>query len=309
MTCTCPKCKTDIEFDVVSILAEGHLQKCTACQANVEVRKESFAKRALYKSPEIYCAECGNNPGPSIYCQSCHAIYPDILTVATASSAKRQLDKIFASLKKLNYKFKPQSSHKSYTLDDLAAAPAAGKKAKTSIKLPGTTAQLAITLVLLLGVFIAGGYFWYQDKIATEYSRNYVKVLYGVKGARDLNITLSTSLVANWKSGGVSALSANELKVAASSHKDVAAMVGRLGKVPKQFTASNDALKKLLDSYEKLYTTTTSHPISADIYADNVKKMDGEFVKSARELKASMPEKIADLFNASKAKYKPLQDF
>jgi hypothetical protein len=308
MTCTCPKCKSDIEFDVVTIPEEGHLQKCTACQTNVEVRKESFAKRALYKSPEIYCAECGNNPGPSIYCQSCHAIYPDILTVATASTAKRQLDKIFASLKKLNYKFKSHPSHKSHGIEDILT-PTTGKKAKSAIKLPGTTAQLAFTLVLLLSVIIAGGYYWYQDKIATEYSQNYVKVLYGVKGARDLNITLSTRLAANWKGGGVSALSANELKVAASSHKDVATLAGRLGKVPKQFTASNDALKKLLDSYEKLYTATTSHPISADIYADTVKKMDSEFVKSARELKASMPEKIADLFNASKAKFKSLQDF
>lgn len=306
MTCTCPKCKTAIEFDVVTIPAEGHLQKCTSCQANVEVRKESFAKRALYKSPEIYCAECGNNPGSSIYCQSCHAIYPDILTVATASSTKRQLDRIIGSLKKLNYKFK-QPSITSHSTEAIAT-PVAGKKAKAGIKLPGTAAQLAVTLVLLLGVLMAGGYYWYQDKVATEYSQNFVKALLGVKEARDLDMLISSRLVANWKGGGASTLSANEVKMAESAKKDVAILMKRIGKVPKKFNVNNDALIKLLDNYEKLHAATTSHPVSADIYADTVKKMDSEFMKNAREIKTGLPEKIAEVFNTSKAKYKPLQE-
>ena len=308
MTCTCPKCKAVIEFDVVAIPAEGHLQKCAACQSNVEIRQESFAKRALYKSPEIYCAECGNNPGPSIYCQSCHAIYPGLLTVATASATKKQLNKLFGSLKQLNYKFKPQTSLKSHSID-IPTSPVAGKKTKAGIKLPGTTAQLAVTLVLLLSVFIAGGYYWYQDKIATEYSQYYIKVLLGVKGARDLDVTLSSRLVANLRAGSASTLAANEVKLLESSKKDVALIAGRVGKIPKQFNASDAALKKLLNSYEKLHSATTTKPISADIYAVTVKSMDDEFAKSARELKAGMPDKIAELFRTSKAKYKALQDF
>lgn len=308
MTCTCPKCKTELELDVVNIPAEGHLQKCAACKANVEVRKESFAKRALYKSPEIHCAECGNNPGPSIYCQSCHAIYPDILSIATASTAKRQLDKILAALKKLNYKFKPQPTFKSHSID-IPATPAAGKKAKAGIKLPGTAAQLTASLVFLLVALVSGGYYWYQEKVATEYSQNFVKALHGVKGARDLDIAISSRLATSWKAGGASTLTANELKMLESSKKDVSILMGRVGKVPKKFNASNDALKKLLDNYEKLHTTTTSNSSSADIYADSVKKMDSEFMKSARELKAGLPEKIADVFNSSKVKHKTLQEF
>jgi len=308
MTCTCPKCKTALELDVVEIPAEGHLQKCPACQANVAVQKESFAKRALYQNPEIYCAECGNNPGPSIYCQNCHAIYPDILTVATASAAKRQLDKITASLKKLNYKFKPQPSSKSYNIDDFAT-PAAGKKAKSGIKLPGTTAQLVMTLVFLLSAIGAGGYYWYQEKIATEYSEQYVKTLFSVKGARDFDLLISGRLVTSWKAGGASALSANELKMAATSNRDVSLTAGRIGKVPKKFTGNNDALKKLLDSYNKLHATTTGPSPSADIYAEAIKKMDDDFMKSARELKAGLPEKISTRLAESKRKYKQLQDF
>ena len=308
MTCTCPKCKAVIEFDVVAIPAEGHLQKCAACQANVEIRQESFAKRALYKSQEIYCAECGNNPGPSIYCQSCHAIYPGLLTVATASATKKQLNKLFGSLKQLNYKFKPQTSLKSHSID-IPTSPATGKKAKAGIKLPGTTAQLVVTLALLLSVFTAGGYYWYQDKIATEYSQYYIKVLLGVKGARDLDVTLSSRLVANLRAGSASTLAANEVKLLESSKKDVALIAGRVGKIPKQFNASDAALKKLLNSYEKLHAATTTKPISADIYAVTVKSMDDEFAKSAKELKAGMPDKIAELFRTSKAKYKALQDF
>src|SRR5512136_611053 len=103
MTCTCPKCKAEIEL--AEIPPESSSHKCSACNANLEIRKESFAKRALYKSSEISCAECGNPPGTSIYCQSCHAIYPEILVIEASCGAKKQLGKIIASLnllKKIN---------------------------------------------------------------------------------------------------------------------------------------------------------------------------------------------------------------
>ena len=97
MTCTCPKCNAEIELDPADIPAEGSFNKCSACNTNLEIRKESFAKRALYKSTEISCAECGSPPGTSIYCQNCHAIYPEILVIETSSAAKKQFGKILAS--------------------------------------------------------------------------------------------------------------------------------------------------------------------------------------------------------------------
>jgi hypothetical protein len=83
----------------------------------------------------------------------------------------------------------------------------------------------------------------------------------------------------------------------------------RVGKVPEKFTASNDALNKLYDSYTKLHAATTTTAGTSDTYAAEVKKGDDAFKKSASERKAGLPEKISVILGESRKKYKALQDF
>jgi len=304
MTSTCPKCKAEIELDAAEIPAEGSFKKCSACNTNLELRKESFAKRALYKSSDISCAECGAPPGTSIYCQSCHAIYPEILVIETSSAAKKQFGKIVASFNLLkSIKIGSSKPHQ----ESYSTAPAPGKG--KGVKLPGQPAQLAVILALLVAAAVAGGYFWYQNKIATEYSQQYVRALLGVKSARDLGINISNRVAASWKAGASSSLTEAELKSVSSAKTDVDTLMKRIGKVPGKFTASNEALKKLFDSYGKLHTAVRTTSGTSDTYADTVKKGDEEFLKNARELKAGLPKKIADILNESRKKYKAMQDF
>jgi len=304
MTCTCPKCKAEIELDVTEIAAASSFNKCSACNANLEVRKESFAKRALYKSSDISCAECGNPPGTSIYCQSCHAIYPEILIIETSSATKKQLGKILASLNLLkNIKVGPSKSYQ----ESYSTAPAAGKG--KGVKLPGQPAQLAVILAVLLVTAVVGGYFWYQNKIATEYSQKYVRTLLAIKTARDLEINLSGRLTTTWKTGGKAILTGAELKSVTLAKKDIDNLMKQPGKIPGKFTTSHDALKKLYDSFDKLHAATITTSGTSDTYAAAVKKEDEEFMKSVRELKTGLPEKISATLSEGRKTHKALQDF
>lgn len=303
MTCSCPKCSAEIELNTAEIPAEGSFIKCAACKASLAISKESFAKRALYKSADISCAECGNPPGTSIYCENCHAIYPEIIVTVTSSAAKKQLGKILASFSLLrNVKVKAKAQRIS---PSSAAPPGKGKRAS----LPGKPAQIAALVAVLLVLAVGGGYAWYQNKIATEYTGNYMRAILAIKTSRDYEITMSNRIAANWKAGGISSLSDAEKKATASGKKDVDTLIGRLGKVPEKFTASNEALKKLHASYGKLHDAVTNPVGSSDIYAAAVQTQDGEFMKAVKELKASLPEKISTRLNENKKKYKPLQDF
>jgi len=307
MTCTCPKCNAEIELNPAEIPAEGSFHKCSACSTNLEIRKESFAKRALYKSNEISCAECGSPPGTSIYCQSCHAIYPELLVVETSSAAKKQLGKIVASfnLLKAIKLGGPSKAHQ----DSYSHTPSPGKDKGKGVKLPGQPAQLAVILALLFVAAVAGGYIWYQNKIATEYSQQYVRVLLGMKTARDVDVAISNRVAASWKAGASPTLTGAEQKSIALAKKDVDNLMQRIGKVPEKFTASNEALKKLYGSYDKLHAAAKTTAGTSETYASSVRASDEEFKKSAGELKAGLPEKISAILGESRKKYKPLQDF
>jgi hypothetical protein len=305
MTCSCPKCNAQIEFDPTDISSDGLASKCAECGANFAIRKESFAKRALHKSDEISCAECGSNPGSSIYCQSCHAIYPDFLVIDTSSAAKRKMGKLLASLQRLKNLRLGGAAHPS--LETYTTAPSAPGKGR-GLPLIGAPAQLVAVLVVLIVVLVGGGYYWYQDKQETNYSLSFIRALVGVKIAKDFEIGISERLVAAMKSGASASLTPAEQKSATSAKKDVDTVMKRIDNVPKKFTTSNDSLKKLYDSYSNLHDTITSPAASADIYSGAVKKADDDFRKNTRELKAGLPERISTQLAETSKKYKALQD-
>ena len=302
MTCSCPKCKALIDFDSTEIQSDGFFSKCAECGTSFVIRKESFARRALHKSDGISCAECGDHPGSSIYCQSCHAIYPDFLVIETSSTAKRGFGKLLAAfniLKHLKIGGTAQPSLESYS-----AAPARPAK---GLSLQGKPALLGIIAVIVITA-AGGGYHWYQTSQEEEYASNFVRNLLVIKMGRDLDIKISSRLAADMKTGTSSALTAEELKSAASVKNDADTVMKRIDKVPDTFTASNDSLKKLYDTYSQLNATVTLPAGSADIYSGAVKKIDDDFMKTARELKNGLPEKLSEKLSVNTKKFKELQD-
>lgn len=307
MTCNCPKCSTELDIDLSAIPTEGSFHNCTSCHANFVVRTESFARRALYKGTEIACAECGNPPGSSIYCQSCHAIYPKLLIIATSSVAKKQLGILLNSLTLLkNFKIKipAKTHHEARHATVTTTATTAKEKGKK-----GHPAQLATVLAVILVGLIVGGYAWYQNKVATEYAQQYVRALFGLKTARDVEVAIGNRVTASWKAGASSALTAAEQKSTASARKDIDMVLKRISTPPGKFKANSDAISKLAENFNRLHATVTAPAGTSDIYAGAVKKADDDFLKSARELKAGLTGKIADQFEESKKKYKTLQEF
>lgn len=304
MTGTCPKCNAALELDPSTVPPEGSFVNCAACHANLEVHRQSFAGRALFKSAEIACTECGKPPGMAIYCENCHAVYPDLLTITTASAAKKQWGKIAAALSRLTTRREKDAG---IHYDPLLGSQTPGKTQK-SAKVVGKPIQLAIIAIVAVVALLAGGYYWYQDKIATTYAQNYVRAFSGVKSARDLDLKICKRVVDSMRSGAGSTLTPAESKSLASAKSDVDKLMSRLGEVPGKFKANNDALLSLNDSFGQLHAAVSAPSGMADTIAGTVTNLDNNFMKSARELKAGLPEKIADILAESTKKYKALQD-
>lgn len=306
MTCSCPKCNAPIEFDSTATPAEGSFEQCSECNSHLIIRKESFATRALFKSSEISCTECGEQPGTSIYCQNCHAMYPDFLVIELTSATKKQLGKLLANinfLKNLKIGGTAEHSTESFTLPSSKS----GKPKGT--KVFGKTAQLVIVITTILFILTGGGYYWYQDKIASEYSQNYVRALLGIKIAKDFEITVSNRIANDMKVGGLSKLTAAEQKAVTSAKTDVDTLLQRMGAAPANFTDSSNAINELNKAYLALHSTVTSPVGMSDTYIASVKQMDDKFKASARTLKNGLPEKLSTQLAASTKRYKQLQDF
>ncbi|NVN98401.1 MAG: hypothetical protein HXX17_03685 [Geobacteraceae bacterium] len=307
MRCLCPKCSTNIELDIYDLPEEGSFNKCPECNSGYVVKKVSFASRALHKDAEITCVECGNNPGTSVYCHECHAIYPDFYITESSSAAKKQFNKFIGSFSRFNKLSAKHTSTTQYT--DYGIKSTAGTK---GLKLPSQPAQIAAILAIIILVIGAGGYFLYQDRIETKYAERYVRALFGIKSATDLDMKICNRILTEWQSTmapNPPKATRSESASMASASKDVSSMVKDIGEPPTKFAASNEHINKIFAAYTKIHTFAANPSGSITSYTATVKQLDDEFKNSARLLKAGLPEKISDKLIESKKKYKPLQDF
>jgi len=307
MRCSCPKCSANISIDLPEVPTEGAYLHCPECSASVHVRRESFARRAMHNSTDISCAECGSGPGSSIYCQHCHAIYPDYLVAETSSATKKQLTKFLSRLHAVNRTSvpSPQGGHEKVARPQKVVA---GK----GIKLPSKPIQLAAVLLILLAVIGGGGYLYNQHKMETTYTANFVRAILGLNSAKTLTANICAKLANDWRTKQTAPAprpSTAEQTSINRAKNDVDYLLKRLDKTPKKFAASNAALVKLYDSYAKLHALALSPAGSPDSFTNTVNKLDEEFRRNATELKAGLPESLSTGLNSAKAKYKQLQDF
>jgi len=305
MNCFCPKCNAGITPDIKELPAEGAFLKCPECGAGFNLQRETFARRALRKGAQVSCAECGSQLGPAIYCPDCHAIYPDYHVSETSSAATRKFARLVAHLKGSG---KKKAAHVSIRNEErISGGAAAGKGAS----LPGKPLRVALTLIVLLALVGGGGFYYYQDRTENEYAGKYVRTLYGIKKAGDHAIILSTKLAVDWRANQTPTppqLGPQEIKSLASGKSDLEILVKRIDEPPKKFAPSREAIKKYHESYLQLNALLSTTPTSPDSFAASAKKLEDNFRKSGRELKAGLPPKIADRFNKSLEQYKNLKD-
>jgi hypothetical protein len=307
MRCLCPKCKESIELDLEEIPEDGTFTKCTECSAGFLLRKESFARRALHHGEEITCAECGNTLGPSIYCQSCHALYPDFYAAETSSAAKNKLGKL---LGKLNISRKLSKHPSAAANESTSGGPAQQPKKIAGIRLPGQPAQLAATLLIILLFIGGGGYFWYQNSIETKYAEAYVRVLFSIKNAADFELKTCNRVANDWKTSMTPAapkLTGQEQLIIKRAQTDIETLMKRMGDTPEKFKPSSDALAKHYESYTNLQNFASAPAGSMDSYTATLKRLEDDFNTNAKALKAALPEKVSLVITENKAKYKALQ--
>lgn len=303
MRCLCPKCNAHIELDLDNITAEGSFNKCPQCSAGFIVSRVSFAKRALHKGDEITCAECGTTPGTSVFCQNCHAIYPDFYVAEASSAAKKQFGKIFGFLNKLNG-LPVKTSGRAVSTDYGYAAP---QKVK-GLKLPGLAATLVVVLVLSIG----GGYFWYKNKLETAFTENYVRALYVIKSAADFDLKTCARISTDWKASMLPnppQPTESELTYMRRGNDAIETLLKSIGEAPEKFKANSEDISKLVGVYKKLHTFATKPSGSIDSFTTTTALLDEEFRKSAGSLKSRLPEKMSATLADSKKKYKALEDF
>jgi len=308
MRCSCPKCNSTIELDIREIPADGSFNKCPECGTGFLLRKESFACRALRKGDNLTCAECGDQLGPAIFCQNCHALYPDYHVTETSSAAKNQFGKLLARLSVINKLGAPRTARQTHH----EHAPSADvKKAPSAAKTPSQQLTFILTCLVLLVALGAGGFFYYHNKKEKDYSEKYVRAIFVIKLAADLNKKISTKTVSDWKSAGLPQppkLSALDQKSLGNAKKDVDIIMQELPPPPKKFSVSRDALGKYLDTYKKMQSLNTAPAGTADSFAEAAAKLDDEFRKSGTAMKNAFPEKLAEAFAEGKKKYRPLND-
>jgi len=308
MRCSCPKCNAAVELDNREVPADGSFNKCPECGTGFLLRKESFARRALHRGENSSCTECGDQLGPATFCQNCHALYPDYYVTEISSAAKNQFGKLLSKLSAINKITATKGSRPSH--QEYIPSPDA-KPSTSATKGRGQQSAFILTCLILLVALGAGGFFYYQNKKNTEYGEKYVRAIFVIKLAAEMNNKLSAKIVSDWKAAATPQppkLAAGEQTSLNSAKKDVDLVMQELPEAPEKFSASRDALGKYLEAYQKMQSLNTSPAGTADSFAEAATKLDSEFRKAGTAMKNGLPEKLAEAFAEGKKKYKPLND-
>jgi hypothetical protein len=305
MKCTCPKCKAEIQLDLPPLTEEGTSSPCPECKTRLHVYNESFAARALRKVGEISCLKCGNELGHSIHCPSCGVLYPDYFVV---SIGRRRVRKV-----KTIREFRASKAGRSELV-----APRPGAAPLSAAQKPGTNTSkillITVSLVVLAIVVSLGIRAYQQHNAESQYTANYFRALYCIKTAADRSLKTCAKISVDWK-GNLDAGRNVDPHISVQDEADLNKVRGEIEKYmqklnppPGKFITANEKLANLNGVYTKLHSLAIAPSGSLQSFTESASKLDSEYKKAAQELKASLPEKLAEELNKAKVKYKGLRD-
>lgn len=306
MKSICTKCRSNIELNLPDVPTEGSLEKCPDCGTSLLIQRVSFAKRALHSGSQITCAECGSALGSAIYCQSCYALYPDYYIAEPSSVAKQQMGKLLRIFSFMNRQSTTTVSDSSIPGQRSTQGSSPASK---GIKQPHLKARLALTTVVVIFLAVGGSFYWYQERIANQYTESYIRELRLIKSSRDFDVKLGARIATEWKAGIQPILTSTEKTASSRGKEDIETALKQFTKIPEKFIPSHDALLKLKNSYANLHDNALSPTGGAEIYSGSVKKSDDEFYLAVKELKSKLPEKISVKLAEAIKKYPALNDF
>ena len=304
MTCSCPKCHTQITVDLSNIPESGIFTPCPECKSRFWVNKESYARMALQKEGKTYCDKCGNELAHLIVCAGCGVMYPDYYLVRVSKPPRRQVEKPEFSI---GFSLKPVRQTYTYTYTDTGAKKSSEKSTNYIFKRVG---MLALVALLAVG----GAYLYHIKQVEKQYAKNYMRALYGIKTGTDLSLNTCAKISAVWNTK----MNAGQNSVPRISEEDESRLnkvkaatdgfMQNLNETPRKFIVSKEKLANLYGVYAKVYALAIAPSGSLTGFTGSTSKSQSDFDVAAKDLKANLPTELSEEFQIAKVKYRGLKD-
>ena len=305
MKCVCPKCEAFIETHEQEVSSKGDSQRCPECNEKYWTQREEFMLRAYKKQGRIYCIDCGHELGCETLCMHCGSLCPDYCIVQSSKPVVRKQKKAGFSFN-LGRRSKP--AVQTIIRKEAPEQSEEASDQKTNKK------WLAYAAIAVMAVVLVGGMtkVYLNHKADQLYSKKFITTLYGIKSGTDLSLGIMADLSSEWgktvKITNIAPRSSPEKldKIKLVKTK-INKALGSLGESPEKFTKAKNDLIKLHKIYEKIYVLNTSTPGSLDTFSASTRKLEAEFLKTASELKSTMPEVLQEELETSVTKYRNLK--
>jgi hypothetical protein len=314
MICTCPKCAAPIEMDLSKAGETGTATKCTACKARLQISREPFVRRAYRRHSEVSCAHCGNQLGHYLNCPSCGELYPDYFVAETPDAIRKRTRKVsssFRSLKNISFEWRSAPA-KDQAYRPAAIAGTASVPTQTAVEANRKALFKVVGLVALVAALAGGFAFYKHHQSKQQFAANFVRAIYVIKTGMELNLKTCARLTADWRAKGggpAPRVSADEEAKLVKVKDEIDKIQQLLENPPKSFTPATEKLGKLKGVYVNLQTLTMAPPNAINVFTDAAGKAEGDFKKTAMELKADMPVELSDALTKARTDYTGLRDF
>jgi hypothetical protein len=278
----------------------------------VLILRESFARRAYRKTGEICCAECGSQLGNSVNCPSCGALYPDYIVADTPDAVRKRkrASTKWEPFKGLEFSLRPsrRGDESTYVPQYVAAGTTDGA--------PAGSRNLVVGLVaLVIGIaLLAGGVGAYNHHQKTKrYAATFVATLYAIKSGVELSTDVSMKVTGEWKKKEDAGLP-YQPRPAVDDEARLNRLKGEVDRLmqkmqpPAKFAAVNEQLVRLNGMYGRAHALALAPAGSRAEFRESATKLQGDFMKAARELKGALPPRLAEEFKKGQARYIGLRD-
>jgi hypothetical protein len=226
-------------------------------------------------------------------------LFPDYLTSEAGKAAPKKTKHVVAKLKKLPITGERKSS-------------AGGQKSVAGAANPLARILAPVIVIAVVAVLAT---FFYQQRMEKQYAASFTRSLYLLKGTTELILQKSAQTSADWKAridagqsfsprfGGKDEANLNAGKDNIDKH------MLKVNDPPKKFAKAKEKLTHVREVYEKAYALAASPPGSLPAFTEALNATDSEFKAALKDLKADLPEALAEQIKSSKQKYRELRDF
>jgi len=311
---TCLKCAAKNEVGFYQIPETGLTTKCSSCKANMEIVRDSNAKRAGQLSKELFCAKCGNRLDHHIVCRSCGLLFPDYFVVVNHEEARRQAKsrqsaRFRQAFADFGASLRPRTSKKEevYT-PGRPVGPAPEKPGALS----GGLRSALVSVVVVVAVAAGGFVLYRQHKAEQEFIKNYVRALFDIKVGVDGSLNACAKISQDWqataesKANFVPRVNVDDDIKADKVKAEVDKLMPKLQNPPAKYAQANAKLAELNGIYANLYSLKSSPRGTLDSFISSTDKADKAFKQTAQELKANLPERLSKELAEAKLRYRGL---